>query len=102
MEFEKVEQLISEIHPEYRSLLILNLFKSGKLKFEDISKQYVKYLESKDSDNRDLICELCVSLVQHRNPKLVGGTKSEAKEFMENKAVKAIRRTNIFPETATV
>lgn len=102
MDFESVEKWIGEIQPEFRNLLVLNLLIKDKLKFEDISKQYVRYLETRDKDGRDLICELTTSLVQHRNPKLVGGAKSEKKAYMDDKAIKAIRRTKLFPETATV
>lgn len=98
MDFEKVEEWLGSIDPGFRNLMIFNLLVKGKLKYEDLSKQYVRYLEERDKDGRDLIAELATSLVQHRNPKMVGGaTKADRKAFMDEKAIKAIRRTRLFP-----
>lgn len=101
MRFDEIQSELEKWDTQFVNHLILELMKKGKVNFTDLSKQYVAYLEFERVDQRDLTAELAVSLVQHRNPKLVGGkTEKERKEFMDNKALTALRRTRLFPETA--
>jgi hypothetical protein len=100
--FEQLENELSSLDKDYLKVMIFNLLVKGNLKYDELSELYVRYLERTRKDNRDLITELAVSLVQHRNPKIVGGNKKDKKEFMDNKAINAIKRTKLFPENAGI
>ena|ERR1700748_1420249 len=99
LDFEELEKQLSQLEKGFLNLMLFNLMKKGKLDYIELSKQYVRYLESEKEDARTLVCDLGYSLMHHRYPDAVGGkTKKEKLDFINEKAISALRRSKIFPD----
>lgn len=99
LDFAELEKQLGSLEKGFLNLMLFNLMKKGKLDYIELSKQYVRYLESEKEDARTLVCDLGYSLMHHRHPDLVGGkTKEEKLKFTNEKAISALKRTHLFPD----
>jgi len=99
IDFERLEKEVGMLDKLFLNLLLFNLMKKGKLNFIELSNQYVKYLESEKSDAAQLTHDLGYSLMHHRYPDIVGGkTKQDKLNFINKKAISALKRTKLFPD----
>ena len=94
MVIEKYTKELREISKVELLTIMFNLMQSGHFSFVELSKVYVDVLEQKDADNRDLVCELGISLTMYKDG-ITGGTWAQA----EQKANKALIRTGLFRGT---
>lgn len=94
VDLSKLSDHLKIIRKDELTAIIFDLIKSKTLSFTDFTKIYVSYLEEKDDDNKDLICELGYSLVQYKDAETAG-----TKEQLELKANKAIIASGLFSGT---
>lgn len=99
--FDELQKELGELSKPFLHLMLMNLMEKKKIDFVELSETYVRHLERQKSDNWSLTADLAYSLMHHRHPELVGGaTKKEKQDFIDEKALSALRRTKLFPETA--
>lgn len=93
-ELNPVIKELKQLDKKELLVVFLRLLESKHISYSDLSSVYVKFLENADNSNKELICELAISLSMFKD-KFTGGTWEQA----EAKANKALIASRIFKET---
>ena len=99
MTFDEIQSELEKCDKGFINQLFYELLLKEKVNFNDLSNRYVAYLEKNKKDDWQLTVDLAYSLMHHRYPDVVGGkTKEDRLNFINSKAIDALKKTKLFPE----